>query len=496
MHNSDDWYDDKEVEEAVSRYEASKLTGGSQYFDVDEYLMIIDYYMVNDRQDEAIEACAKAMRLHGDEPELVLMRARIDIHQGNAEKALESILPLENMLSDDYGYYLTKASALLDLERDGFDECFEKVFELIEDESSELREDIFDEMGEMLERARLYPEARSFYEMAVEEFPENLVFLFKLGFCYECLSKPEKAIELYNKAIDVDPFSESAWYNIGIAYNRMGEYDKALEAYNYAIALDPSFSDAIFNRGNTFCNAGRYSEALECYQEYLQIYPDSVSAKCYSGECYIQLGRIDEADECYNKILSEHGGNNAEAWYGKAMVFSARGETKKAIEALETLLKIDNEHDTAWFHLGRLYFMLERNHDAIEAFEESLKLNKYNSAAWQNLALLLIMRHEYGEAIERLETALEFFLPDDSTLLYTLAAAEFLAGNVQSCMHDFKKAFNSDPDMIGDFLSLVPKSRMPIELKKLCNQNRKRVGKRSKDNNQDDNKNIDENEQH
>ena len=496
MHNSDDWYDDKEVEEAVSRYEAAKLIGNSQYFDVEEYLMIIDYYMVNDRQDEAVEACASAMRLHGEEPELVLMRARIDIHQGNAAKALESIMPLESMLSDDYGYYLTKASALLDLERDGFAECFEKVLELIEDESPELREDIFDEMGEMLERARLYPEARSFYEMAVEEFPENLVFLFKLGFCYECLSKPEKAVELYNKAIDVDPFSESAWYNIGIAYNRMGEYDKALEAYNYAIALDPSFSDAIFNRGNTFCNAGRYAEALECYQEYLQIYPDSVSAKCYSGECYIQLGRIDEADECYNKILSEHSGNNAEAWYGKAMVYSARGETKKAVEALETLLKIDNEHDTAWFHLGRLYFILERNHDAIEAFEESLKLKKYNSAAWQNLALLLIMRHDYGEAIERLETALEFFLPDDSTLLYTLAAAEFLAGNVQSCMHDFKKAFNSDPDMIGDFLSLVPKSRMPIELKKLCNLNRKRVGKRSKDNNQDDNKNIDENEQH
>jgi len=492
MRDSDDIYDNQdEVDEIVSRYEAAKLSGASVYFDVDEFLMIIDYYMINDRSNEAVEACNLAMKLHGNDPELVLIKARIDLARGDYKKALKSILPIEEVMSDNCDYYLTKAALIVSINnKENVMDLLKKALDLTEDDTPESRADMYIDIGEILEHAQQYDRAIKFYKMATAEYPENIDFVFKIGICYEYLGESEKSIGFYNKAIDIDPFSDYAWYNIGIAYNRMGDFEKAIEAYNYAIALNPDFSDAVFNKGNTCCNARKYKEALECYQEYLRIYPDSVSAQCYIGECYVQLGRIDEAEAVYDKMLQKNDTSNVDAWYGKAMVCNARNEPEKGIEALKRLLDIDNEHDSAWFHLGRFYFLLDQHEEALIAFKKSLNLNKYNALAWQNESLILLLQNRYEQASEELQNALELYLPDDPILLYTLAGAQFLSGDDAECIRNFKKAYNIDSEMKDYFLSLVPKTKLPAEIKKLCNLNSRRGRKKNKDNN-----NIDNNEQ-
>lgn len=470
MREKGDLYEDKEMAANVKRYEAMKRKGEFAYFDVDEYLMIVDYYMQNDMQNKAVEACETALRVHGDTPELVLKKAQIHVHQGKVRSAMKAILPLEPLLSDNYEFYLTKASALLQMgKEDGFIECFQKALELSQDVSPEEREDIFFGIGEMLENGQLYEPALQFYRVASSEFPENIDFLFKIGICYENMGYAERGIEVYNKAIDIDPFSESAWYNLGIAYNHVGDYDKAIEAYNYAIALDPSFADAIFNKGNTCCNAGLHDQALECYNEYLRIYPNSVSAMCYVGECHLHLGNVDESERCFDNILKVFN-DYADAWFGKGMVCCAKKDYDRAIESFKRTLVIDSEYETAWFQLGRIYTETDNLKEAIDAYEKSIELNKYDAVSWECLALAYSSVDEVDIAIVKLTEALDF-LPDDSLLLYVIAGLQLCIGDTDSCVKNFRKAYKLNPELCEHFFNIVPKSKLPKEIKTICNKN-------------------------
>ena len=106
MRESGDLYEDKEMASNVRRYETMKRSGVPSYFDVDEYLMIVDYYMQHDMQNKAVEACDTAIKVHGEDPDLLLKRAQIMVHQGKQKAALKVILPLEPLLSDNFQYYI------------------------------------------------------------------------------------------------------------------------------------------------------------------------------------------------------------------------------------------------------------------------------------------------------------------------------------------------------------------------------------------------------
>ena len=470
MRDSGDLYEDKEVVSNVRRYEAMKRSGVYAYFDVEEFLMIVDYYMNHDMQNKAVEACETALETHGPDPELQLKRAQIHVHQGKAKAALKMILPLEPLLNDYYEFYLTKASALLQLGKseDLFIESFRKALELSEDVEPEEREDIFMSIGEMLENGQYYKPALSIYKVASKEFPDNIDFLFKIGVCYESLDRIEESLKAYNRAIDLDPFSECAWYNIGIAYNRINEYEKAIEAYNYAIALDPTFYDALFNKGNTCCNAGLYKEGLECYQEYLKTYPNSVSAQCYVGECLFHLGRIDEAERCFDSIITLFS-DYTDAWFGKAMILGVREEYDEAIKTMKKVIEIDPEYDAAWYQLGRLHAATKNFEDSVEAYREALKLNHYDVSFWESLALTYYTMHDTLEALKVLVGGL-VYLPDDSVLLYTIAALYLTAGFRKECLENFRKAFSQDPDLCDRFTAIIPARKIPREIAQLIEQ--------------------------
>ena len=68
-------------------------------------------------------------------------------------------------------------------------------------------------------------------------------------------------------------------------------------------------------------------------------------------------------------------------------------------------------------------------------------------------------------AIDSLEKGLEY-LPDNSVLLYVLAAIYLLVYRNDECFDCFRKAFRQDPDLYTHFTDIVPDSAIPAEIKK------------------------------
>ena len=77
------------------------------------------------------------------------------------------------------------------------------------------------------------------YEKALQDEPNNLTILFRLGCCYLLICEKDKAINAFDKIIQRIPHQLDALYNKAYTYKTFGDFDKAIEIYHKILAIDP-----------------------------------------------------------------------------------------------------------------------------------------------------------------------------------------------------------------------------------------------------------------
>src|SRR5208282_2098378 len=87
------------------------------------------------------------------------------------------------------------------------------------------------------------------WEDTAQKSPAIAVVHNNLGYIYQALNKPDKAIEQYLIAINLKPDYSEAHDNLGIAYRFHNMAYKAAEQFLIAISLKPDFAKAYNNLG-------------------------------------------------------------------------------------------------------------------------------------------------------------------------------------------------------------------------------------------------------
>ena len=97
-------YDDSiELDQLLRSYERSKRQGKPCYFDSDDYIDIVEYYMRNEQFQEALDAVEEGLSLHHRDSDLRSLKANVLIclqRYDEAEKLVDAIDP-----SDDPDVY-------------------------------------------------------------------------------------------------------------------------------------------------------------------------------------------------------------------------------------------------------------------------------------------------------------------------------------------------------------------------------------------------------
>lgn len=476
MLDEDNYYEgDDDIKSLIERFESMRREGVYSYLDVDDYIRLIEYYMAGDRPEGALSVCVAAEKVHGKVPEIQLRNAKILRYQGKFAESYELLQSIDMVIRDNFEYWLVLAALNFALKKE-FDpkECFDRVVKLSKTQiEPEAREEVFSDIGVLLEHENNYELALYYYKKAIKDMPNAIEFYFRAGVCYENMGYRDEGIACYTKAIDIDPLSELAWYNYGVACSHSGMYEKAIEAYDYAIALDPIFYDAIFNKGNCYGYMGNFADAMACYQEYLDIFPDSFSAQCYIGECHLRLGDTAKALEYFDNVLKRDK-SCGEAWYGKAMVYDTMNKPKEAISSLRRAVQSNPEDEASWYHLGRILSDMERYWESIAAYERAIELNKYKYVYWLLLAMdYFKIDFNYKQSIEIVKQGLEY-LPDHTIMLFALSGMYCVEGNEDECRKNFLKAYNTEPELYEYFLNIAPLTRAPAEVKVLIGRQRRK----------------------
>jgi tol-pal system protein YbgF len=119
------------------------------------------------------------------------------------------------------------------------------------------------------------------------------------------------------------------------------------------VAMAPGMSpQRLYNTALADFTAGQWALCIDGCSTYLRAFARTDlgdDAQWYVGECYQQDGKFTEAVEAYNRVIANYpkGDRVPDAYYKRGMALSAMGQTDRARESFETLMKTYPDHDMA-----------------------------------------------------------------------------------------------------------------------------------------------------
>lgn len=274
---------DNEFQDILQRYEKTVSSGKKAYFDADDMLDIIDWYMEEERDDDADKAIRFARRLYPANTDIVMAEARLRIYQGDYEAAANIVNGLEfndepevNLLASDI--LLHRANQCADLKyRDGLIALSEKAYERTLRQADN-DPGFYSSIISQHSREELFEQANQWIERAFKEHPDHPAILDASALCYALQGRAREAIDLANRLIDSDPYNARSWGILGDILHDFGDFTQALDAYDYVKAIRPDEILSEQNMGDCHFALGHYAEAYRLYQSALENYANATVA--------------------------------------------------------------------------------------------------------------------------------------------------------------------------------------------------------------------------
>lgn len=181
---------------------------------------------------------------------------------------------------------------------------------------------------------------------ALAEVPEKARKLFEKGIEHARANDPAKAADSLKEAVELHPKFPLALNELGVQYLKLGQKDKAVETLRTAMKLNPEAYGPRLNLGIALLEARRFSEAEEQLREALKRHTSLPTGHMYLGFCLVRLNRYDEAEK--ELLLAVYGSGNQlpMAQYYLGGIYWKKQNYPKAVEALESYLRLTpNAHD-------------------------------------------------------------------------------------------------------------------------------------------------------
>ncbi|MEQ9357203.1 tetratricopeptide repeat protein [Coleofasciculus chthonoplastes] len=229
------------------------------------------------------------------------------------------------------------------------------------------------------------------------------IILSNIGFAYNTLGQPQKALDFYKQALPIykevgDRSGEATILNnIGEVYYGMGQPQKALEDYNKALPIFQEVGDrsgeaaALNNIGRVYYVLGQLQQALDYYNQALPILQEvgdrfaEATTLNNIGSIYHVQGKLRQALEYYEKVVSiSHEVNDtlgAATTLGNiGGVYYVLGQPQKALDYFNQALPIfqeaknRSEEATILNNIGRVYHTIGQPQKALDFYNQALPI--------------------------------------------------------------------------------------------------------------------------
>ncbi len=476
----------EEKPDFVKEYEKSLEQNNSRYFDVEELVDLVDYYVTSEEVDKALPVLDLAEKLHPNDTTWILHKSRIYMLLNKLDKAYDILQNVADKSDEMFGllsiqlllkrgrlteaktlgnkYYLEQREKENSQEHRGF-VAYQIALVFFNDE-------IYD-YAELWFRKATFPNTNALMNYAyccektgnirkaVEIYElykaGNIVALINLGVLYLQQKKYFKAYQIFQEAVNREPYNNFAWFNLGILQLEVKKYEDALESFDFAIAIDDTDELALFNKAHTLYQLEKWTEAKNIYSELLNSTKlESWKVNFCLAECWENLQEYKKALSHYFEAEKENP-NHYPILVGIAYSYLGLEDFEKTITYAKKALIIDTQQSDGWEYLGEALLFLNKVDEAILAYKRAVKIDPTDKSLLFTLATLYLEKKNYNEAKKYFLLAYQY---DDTIadIEVMLAVSCFYLEEYSEMLSYLHLAENRNLDAPKHFLELCPEA--------------------------------------
>ncbi|MBQ8270376.1 MAG: tetratricopeptide repeat protein [Bacteroidaceae bacterium] len=321
------YFDSTEFREILKKYEQTREKQVCSYFEIEDLLDILVYYLFQDSVEAAEEVLAHAITLHPTAPELTKMEVKILLAKNEPEKAL--IILGSKGFPDDDDSILLQAQVFIALK--DYREARDIALDILN--KKQANKEIICEALEILLDGGYAQEALEITNSGLARYHKHPSLLEIKAECLIELQDTNGAISIYNELLDSDPYSTFYWEQLAHIYYLTNRYGKALECYEYELAINDEIDYARMMQGYCYYFMRDYEKAFAIFNNLVEKYRQSVMPLFYKAMCLWHLNEEDEALKTFRDIAKTSEDGSIEAMVALvncAIILSRRGDTDSA----------------------------------------------------------------------------------------------------------------------------------------------------------------------
>jgi tetratricopeptide (TPR) repeat protein len=448
--------DNQDVLNKVALFEDMLNQESFTFFDVDDFEVIIDYYLGVDFKSKAIKALKMGLTQYPNDLALVLLKVDLLNSNQKFKESFKLLKEIEFLFPNNIDIIVSigKLASVLDyplVAEDYIDQAF--LLTSNDVESKEILSDIAYEYLQM----GLHHKAVGVMKEILLRDPNNETTLLEIGVAFHESNQLEESIVYFNDIIDENPYSYLAWFNLGTVYNAKEMWKDAMFSFDMCLVINEKFTAAHYGKASSYIQLKEYQNAIDTFNESFQFDHPHSFAYCSIGECYEKLGDFPKAIMFYEKSL-EIDDSQSDAWIGIGVVRDLVNEPLEAKKFMNKALKLEPDNAEYWYIYAELLTKIGLKEEAEMAFKKVVELDPKNIDAWIDYSNFLFDNNSKNKAIDEVQRAIKKN-KDQEDLHLRLVAMQIAEGNLADAKTNLVSLQNNAKISCEQLFEIYPEAK-------------------------------------
>ncbi|WP_379968197.1 tetratricopeptide repeat protein [Epilithonimonas sp. UC225_85] len=435
--------------ELAKKFEEMIENNDEFYFDTEEYIEIIIYYLELGDYSYAEMAVNHALKIHPNSLEIKTKQLEVFLELERYTKAKELIDELHQSSLEDTDFLVCCAKYYSNLgnPKKSIEYC-QKALEL-EEEENFLHNFIADEYVNLDDPFN----ALKHYTSALEHDPYDDYSLENVMVCYSKLNRSQEALDFLNQYLDKFSFSETAWYEYGQFHFNKKNYEEAINGFDYLLAINSQAVGVYANKAACYEAMGEWDKAIAVYEEMLELEYTKAFTFYKIGLCYKEAKKLVPALTSFQKSLREDPQFYL-AMMEQSHIYEELGNPKEALYFAQEASALNEGNVEYQKRLAFLYITCGDYEESLSCLKKLIESEPTRFYNWYAYSEVLMLIGEYEEAVTVLEKALKAH--PRAELYYQLSNCYFHLKNEAEGVSQLKKALELDSTLSKDMQQKYP----------------------------------------
>ena len=447
------------VKELVLKFERMLSNRENFFFDVEEFEIIIDYYMETENIEAMENALQYASEIFPRAIPVLLRKAQYYAIENQSERALNLLSEIETIEPENKDLHYIKGTiySQLSFPENAIEE-YNKAIQI----GDEALDDIYSNIAFEYENLGKLDKAIEYFKKALETNPENDIFLYDLTSNMDVEQRQPECIEYLEYFIQKHPFSANAWFNLGMCFIRLELYEKAIDALDYALCIDANLTMAYSCKSICFSSMKQSDKAIEVLTEGLENTSDKNHFLFLIAQEYEYQENHEKAIDYYKKVI-ENDSYFAKAYLDLGVCYDKNDNFDTGYPYLMKAIELEPQNSEFLFTVADILAERQQFEKAAFLFEQCLQLDSDNNEAWIAFADMYADQNLFQESINILERG-RTHIVDDLEMVYRLAAYNFLLGKKNNAYLAIHELLEQNLVMASALLEFCPEMGEDINI--------------------------------